>query len=76
MSRAVEAGPSYAWGWAVVGGIFIGDFFMGHKSRMAEKQVEQAVLHRKKSIRLDPTCQHSYQTISWPISSWVKRKKV
>jgi TolB-like protein len=64
MSKAVEADPSYALGWAVLGEIFIGGYFMGHKSQLTENQVEEAVLYGKKSIRIDPACQHGYQTIA------------
>jgi TolB-like protein len=64
MNRAVEKEPGYALGWAVLGEIWVGGYFMGHKSRITDHQLEQAVQHGKKALRIDPACQHAYQTIA------------
>lgn len=64
MNKAVETDPGYALGWAVLGEIFIGGYFMGYKSRLTENQLEQAVAYGKTAIRIDPNCQHAYQTMA------------
>jgi TolB-like protein len=64
MCKAVSTDPAYALGWAVLGEIFTGGYFMGYKSHIAQNQLEQAVAYGKKALRIDPTCQHAYQTIA------------
>ncbi len=64
MHSAVTREPSYALGWAVLGEIWVGGYFMGYKSRIADNQLEQAVVNGKTSLRIDPNCQHGYQTIA------------
>jgi TolB-like protein/Tfp pilus assembly protein PilF len=64
MNIAVKADPSYALGWAVLGELFVGGFFMGHKSGIVDNQLEQAVVYGKKALRLDPSCQQGYQTLA------------
>lgn len=63
LHKAVTTDPSYALGWAVLGDIWVGGYFLGHKSLITENQLEQAVLVGRKSIRIDPTCQHAYLTL-------------
>jgi len=63
LQEAVETDPDYALGWAVLGEIFIGGYFMGYKSKLTEQQLEMAVTYGKKAIKIDPICQHGYQTI-------------
>lgn len=63
MYKAVEKEPAYALGWAVLGEIWVGGYFMGHKSLIAENQLEQALSNGRTSLRIDPNCQHAYQTI-------------
>ena len=62
--NAVSLEPGYALGWAVLGEIWVGGFFMGHQSRIEKKQLEQAVECGKRAMRIDPNCQHAYQTIA------------
>lgn len=64
MYKAVEKEPAYALGWAVLGEIWVGGYFMGHKSLIAENQLEQALSNGRTSLRIDPNCQHAYQTIA------------
>ncbi|ULQ55796.1 hypothetical protein KJS94_14195 [Flavihumibacter rivuli] len=64
LSRAVEEDRNYALGWAILGEVLIGGFFMGHKSKLVTDQLEKAVTYGKTAIRIDPTCQHAYQTIA------------
>lgn len=64
MFKAVQTDPGYALGWAVLGEIFVGGYFMGYRSQHTENQLEQAIVYGKKAIRIDPTCQHAYQTIA------------
>lgn len=64
LSRAVEEDRNYALGWAILGEVLIGGYFMGHKSKLVPDQLEKAVTYGKTAIRIDPTCQHAYQTIA------------
>jgi TolB-like protein len=64
MAKAVATDPSYALGWAVLGEMLIGGFFMGYKSKIANNQLETAVQYGRNAIKADPTCQHGYQTIA------------
>jgi len=63
MYKAIEKEPAYALGWAVLGEIWVGGYFMGHKSLIAGNQLEQALSNGKTSLRIDPNCQHAYQTM-------------
>jgi TolB-like protein/Tfp pilus assembly protein PilF len=64
MQKAVKADPSYALGWAVLGELYVGGYFNGYKSRFVENQLELAVSHGKKAIKIDPVCQHAFQTMA------------
>ncbi|MBZ5857619.1 tetratricopeptide repeat protein [Flavihumibacter profundi] len=64
MQQAVEADPEYALGWAVLGELFVGGYFLGFQSKLTQQQLELAVVYGKKSIKTDPFCQHGYQTIA------------
>jgi TolB-like protein len=63
MRNSVQIAPEYALGWAVLGEIYIGGHFMGYKSAGVENIVEEAITCGKKSKKLDPFCQHAYQTL-------------
>jgi TolB-like protein len=74
LCKAVEKEPAYALGWAVLGEIWVGGYFLGYKSLITENQLEQAVFNGKKSLRIDPNCQHAYQTIALA-NIFLKRKE-
>lgn len=63
MLYAVEADPEYALGWAVLGEIYISGYFMQYKSGI-ENALEEAINCGRRSIKIDPTCQHAYLTIA------------
>jgi TolB-like protein len=64
MQNSTTTIPGYALGWAVLGEILVGGYFRGYKSKLVEKQLEQAVIYGKKAINIDPGCQHAYQTLA------------
>jgi TolB-like protein/Tfp pilus assembly protein PilF len=74
LCKAVEKEPAYALGWAVLGEVWVGGYFMGYKSRINEDQLDHAVRVGKKSLRIDPDCQHAYQTIALA-NIFLKRKE-
>jgi TolB-like protein/Tfp pilus assembly protein PilF len=74
LCKAVEKEPAYALGWAVLGEVWVGGYFMGYKSRITEDQLDQAVKVGRKSLRIDPNCQHAYQTIALA-NIFLKRKE-
>lgn len=64
MHRAITIDPDYAMGWAVLGEILVGGYFMGYTSTLVEHQLEQGVAYARTAIRIDPYCQHGYQTLA------------
>jgi TolB-like protein/Tfp pilus assembly protein PilF len=64
MRKAVETDPGYALGWAVLGEVLVGGYFNSFKSRHVENQLELAISYGKKAIKIDPVCQHAYQTMA------------
>lgn len=64
MKTAVANDPDYALAWAILGEILVGGFFMGYKSPLEENQLDAAQRYSKNAIRLDPDCQHGYQTLA------------
>lgn len=64
MRKAVETDPDYALGWAVLGEILVGGFFLGFRCPQEEDQLRAAVQYGKRATRLDPGCQHGYQTVA------------
>ena len=64
MRKAVKSDADYALGWAVLGEILVGGYFMGYKSLHEEHQLAAAVAFGKTAKRIDPACQHAYQTIA------------
>ncbi len=64
LHQALQADPEYALGWAVLGEIKTAAWFMGYQSSKTENLLEDAVRCGEKSLRLDPQCQHAYQTLA------------
>jgi TolB-like protein/Tfp pilus assembly protein PilF len=64
MRQAVETDPDYALGWAVLGEIMVGGFFMGYQSKYAASQLPAAVEYGRTAITLQPDCQHGYLTMA------------
>jgi TolB-like protein len=64
LHQAIEADPEYALGWAVLGEIKTAAYFMGYTSSRTANLLEDAVRFGQKSLKLDPQCQHGYQTLT------------
>jgi TolB-like protein/Tfp pilus assembly protein PilF len=63
MRNSIQIAPEYALGWAVLGEIYIGGHFMGYRAENVVDMVEEALVCGKKAKKLDPLCQHAYQTM-------------
>ncbi len=64
LHEAIQADPEYALGWAVLGEMKVAAFFMGFKSSRSQNLLEDALSYGQKSLKLDPHCQHGYQTLA------------
>ena len=64
MRQAVETDPDYALGWAVLGEVLVGGFFLGFRCPQEADQLSAAVQYGNRAVGLDPGCQHGYQTIA------------
>lgn len=64
LQYSVNTDPEYALGWAVLGEIFIGGYFMGYKTVNVDNAAEEALKCGRKSVKIDPLCQHAYQTMA------------
>ncbi|WP_336514750.1 hypothetical protein [Pollutibacter soli] len=64
MQHSVRIAPEYALGWAVLGEIHIGGYFMGYRIEGTPDMIEEAYRCGKRSIKIDPFCQHAYQTLA------------
>lgn len=61
---AVQADPDYAMGWAVLGEIYVGGYFMGYSQPDVDNVLEEGLRCGRKALALDLNCQHAYQTIA------------
>ncbi len=64
LHQAVQTDPEYALGWAVLGEIKTAAYFMGYKSSKSPDLLKDAEDFGQKSLKLDPHCQHGYQTLA------------
>jgi Tfp pilus assembly protein PilF len=62
MEYSVKMDPAYALGWAILGETYVAGFFKGYKTNI-DQPLENAVQCAKTSLRIDPLCQHAYQTL-------------
>ncbi|HOX81755.1 MAG TPA: hypothetical protein PLJ60_19755 [Chryseolinea sp.] len=62
MEYSVKLDPAYALGWAILGETYVAGFFKGYQSNI-DQPLENAVQCAKTSLRIDPLCQHAYQTL-------------
>lgn len=63
MRYSVHADPDYALGWAVLGEIYVGGYFMGYDKGIVADLLEEATMCGRKSLKIDVNCQHAYQTL-------------
>ncbi len=64
LQYSVKVDPGYALGWAVLGEIYVAGFFMGYKTDNVENVIEEGLKCGKTALKIDPLCQHAYQTIA------------
>lgn len=63
MQEVVEYDPQYALGWAILGETYVAGYFYGFNINIANP-LEEAVKCGKMALKIEPRCQHAYQTLS------------
>ncbi len=63
MQEVVALDPQYALGWAILGETYVAGYFYGY-SFDAKSPLEEAVKCGKMALKIEPRCQHAYQTLS------------
>jgi len=63
MQEVVELDPQYALGWAILGETWVAGYFYGYTLNVANP-IEEAVKCGKMALKIEPRCQHAYQTLS------------
>lgn len=65
LTEALRKDPDYALGWAILGEVCIGGYFSAFTSKILTDPLDRALGFGKRSIQLDPLCQHGYQTLAF-----------
>ncbi len=63
MQEVVELDPQYALGWAILGETYVAGYFYGYRFDV-ESPLEEGVKCGKIALKIEPRCQHAYQTLS------------
>jgi TolB-like protein len=63
MKEAVTLDPNYALGWAILGETYVAGNFFGFTTDTPHP-LEEAVKCGMRALKIEPRCQHAYQTLS------------
>jgi TolB-like protein len=63
MKEVVSLDPDYALGWAILGETYVAGNFFGFTLPIPDP-LEEAVKCGKMALKIEPRCQHAYQTLS------------
>jgi len=63
MQEVVKLDPNYALGWAILGETYVAGNFFGFTIAIPQP-LEEAVKCGKMALRIEPRCQHAYQTLA------------
>ncbi len=63
MKEVVTLDPNYALGWAILGETYVAGNFFGFTTQ-TPNPLEEAVKCGKMALKIEPRCQHAYQTLS------------
>jgi TolB-like protein len=64
LTEALRLDPDYALGWAILGEVYVGGHFNGYKSKLVDNMLDMAILCGKRALKLNPLCQHGFQTLA------------
>jgi TolB-like protein len=63
LKAAVQANPNYALAWAMLGELYLDDKALDFGN--IENPLEEGLKCAMRAVKIDPACQHAYQTLAW-----------